>query len=286
MRWGLALRAVCVTATMIGCGMAAAQDVGDADFGNTDFNVLSSSSNQSFWSSLFDTRIAKKPPLFDFLSGGMPDRLMYYGGLDASHWSFGAYGGVQWAPAGFNKDGFILRMFLSESIERFTTGQRTYQSQIGRASILPGYMFRTGNLEVQLLAGLDAEADFFFVDRRPNKWRTKLGLRSTADAWWEPTRLLMLQYSLSGTTIDNGYSTRIAAGVRMFDWFWIGPEAALSNDYFSQQIRIGGHLTGLRTGPYEWSFAAGHVQDNFQRQGVYGRFGLMIRPLRQPFFEN
>jgi hypothetical protein len=211
---------------------------------------------------------------------------MYYGGIDASHWSFGAHAGVQWAPGTFNRDGFILRMIMSESIERYTTRLTNYDTQIGRAAILPGYMFRTGNLDIQLLAGFDIEADFFFANSRHYKSRIKYGARGTADLWWEPTRLLMLQASLSGTTIDSGYSTRIAVGVRMFDWFWVGPEATLSNDYFSQQTKIGGHLTGLRTGPYEWSLAAGYVRDNFDRQGVYGRFGLMIRPLRQPFFEN
>lgn len=285
MRWGLALRVACIVAAIGGaaigaCRIAAAQDVGDGDF-----NVLSPG-DQSFWSSLFDTRIAKKPPAFDYLSGGMPDRLMYYGGIDASHWSFGAYGGVQWAPNGYNRDGFILRMFMSESIERYTTRLTNYDTQIGRASIMPGYMFHVGNLEVQMLAGFDVEADFFFVDTRPNKWRVKSGLRGTTDAWWEPTRLLMLQSSLTATTIDNGYAARLALGVKLFDWFWVGPEAILSNDYFSEQTKIGAHLTGLRTGPYEWSFAAGHVQDNFQRHGAYARFGLMIRPMRQPFFEN
>jgi hypothetical protein len=280
MRWGLALRALCVAAAAYSCGVASAQDVGEIDT-----TIEPASGSSSFWSSLFDTRI-KKRRAFDFLSGGMPDRLMYFGGVDASHWSLGAYLGLQWAPAGLNKDGFILRFFLSENLERYTTGTRSDYTQISRAAILPGYLIRSGNLEVQLLAGLDMEADYFYHDQRRSRLRAMLGARGTMDVWWEPTRELMLQYAISGTTIDTGYTTRIAAGWRLFDLFWIGPEAALSNDYFSQQTRIGGHLTGLRTGPYEWSFAAGHVRDNFERQGVYARFGMVMRPPRTPFFEN
>lgn len=280
MRWGLALRALCVATTVMVYGSGAAQDAGEIDA-----TIEPASGSSSFWSSLFDTRI-KKRRAFDFLSGGMPDRLMYFGGVDASHWSLGAYGGLQWAPAGLNKDGFILRFFLSENLERYTTGTRSDYTQISRAAILPGYLIRSGNLEVQLLAGLDMEADYFYHDQHRSRLRAMLGARGTMDVWWEPTRELMLQYALSGTTIDTGYTTRIAAGWRLFDLFWIGPEAALSNDYFSQQTRIGGHLTGLRTGPYEWSFAAGHVQDNFERQGVYARFGMVMRPPRAPFFEN
>lgn len=283
MRWKPVFFAACIMAAVmaeLSQRGAAAQGVDDIDY------TIDISTDRSMWALLFDTRIRKRRSPFDFLSGGMPDRLTYFGGLDASRWSFGAYAGVQWAPAGFNRDGFILRMLLSESIERYTTGIRNYDTQIGRGSIMPGYMFRIDNLEIQLLAGLDAEADFFFVDQRASKWRTKFGARATTDIWWEPTRLLMLQYALSGTTIDNGYSTRIAGGVRLFDAFWVGPEATLSNDYFSQQTRFGAHITGLRTGPYEWSFAAGHVQDSFGRAGAYGRFGVMLRPPRAPFFEN
>lgn len=280
MRWGLTLRALCVAAAAMICGSAVGQDIADADF-----SVEPAAGSSSFWSPLFDTRISKRRA-FDFLSGGMPDRLMYFGGVDASHWSLGAYGGLQWAPAGLNKDGFILRFYMSENLERYTTGTRSDYTQISRATLLPGYLMRRGNLEVQFLAGLDMEADYFFHDQRRSRLRTTAGTRGTMDIWWEPTREMMLQYALSGTTIDNGYTTRVAAGWRMFDLFWIGPEAALSNDYFSQQTRIGGHLTGLRTGPYEWSFAAGHVQDNFERQGVYARFGMVIRPPRAPFFEN
>jgi hypothetical protein len=275
MRCRLTRGAAYLAVAMLGYGAAVAQDA-DIDF----------TPSASMWTSPFDTRTAKQPLPFDFLSGGMPDRLMYYGGIDASHWGVGAFSGVQWSPNGLNRDGFILRMFMAESLERYTTRIVNYDTQIGRASILPGYLIKTGNLEVQVLAGLDVEADFFFANIRPYKWRVLFGTRGTVDAWWEPTQLLMLQYSLSGTTIDSGYSTRIAAGIRMFDWFWVGPEAVLSNDYFSQQTRLGGHLTGLRAGPYEWSFAGGYVRDNFERQGAYARFGLTIRPSRQPFFEN
>lgn len=285
MRWTRGFRAACLVAAAITGAAIAASGVFAQEIDDFDVQVIPAN-DPSFWSSLFDTRIATKRPAFDFLSGGMPDRLIYYSGLDVTSWSFGGHLGAQWAPAGFDKDGFIMRFFLSGGLERYTDGRRNYDTQIMRGHIMPGYMFHVGNLELQFLAGPDAEADLLFINQYPKKWRSSLGVRGTAEAWWEPTRLLMLQSALTATTIDNGYNTRVAAGLRLFDWFWVGPEAALSNDYFSQQTRIGAHLTGLRTGPYEWSFAAGHVQDNFQREGVYARFGFMVRPLRQPFFEN
>jgi hypothetical protein len=275
---------VCVVAAAaiaaLSCDPAVGQDADDIDF-----NVLPSSNSSSFWSSLFDTRIAKRRA-FDDLSGGMPDRLMYFGGTDASKWSLGAYAGMQWAPAGLDRDGFILRLFWSENLERFTTTTRTHYTEISRVALLPGYMFRAGKVDVQLMAGVEYQGEYLVSDWPHGNGRSLFGLRGVADIWWEPTRELMVQYALSGTTNDGGYTTRIAGGWRLFDTFWIGPEATVSSDFFSRQTRIGGHLTGLRIGAYEWSFAAGHVHDNFQREGLYARFGVMLKPPRAPFFEN
>lgn len=275
------MRGVGLAIALVMADTARAQEFEEFDI---EFNVLPSRS-KSFWSDLFDTRATRKRP-FDYLSGGMPDKMIYFGGIDATQWGFGAHGAAQWMPSGPSQDGFILRMFISESLERYSDSSGNYATQIGRAFLMPGYLVRIGRLEAQLLVGPDAEVDFFFQNGRADRSRTRFGMRGIADLWWEPTRELMVQYALSGTTIDSGYSTRIAAGWRLFDSFWVGPEASLSSDYFSRQTRFGVHLTGLRTNDYEWSFAAGHVSDNFGRDGVYGRFGLMIRPKRAPFFEN
>lgn len=287
MRWGQVLQAAGVTLTLLAGDMAdpqetSAQEIDEIDL---DVNVITVSRSKSFWSDLFDNR-ANRPRRFDYLSGGQPDKLIYFGGIDASQWSFGAFAGMQWMPNGLDRNGFILRMFMSESLERYTDRRINFDTQIGRGYILPGYLVRTGHLEAQFLLGPDAEADFFFQDGRAERWRTRYGLRGIADLWWEPTRELMLQSALSATTIDNGYSARLAAGWKLFDGFWVGPEVAVSRDFFSEQTRLGAHLTGLRTNDYEWSFAAGRVSDNFGRSGVYGRFGIMLRPPRAPFYDN
>jgi len=281
MRWERLMRGVGLAIALVMADAARAQELDELDI---EFNVLRSRS-KSFWSDLFDTRANRKRP-FDYLSGGMPDKLIYFGGIDATQWGFGAHGAAQWMPRGPSQNGFILRMFISESLERYSDSSGNYKTQIGRAFLMPGYLVRIGRLEAQLLVGPDAEVDFFFQNGRADRSRTRFGMRGIADLWWEPTRELMVQYALSGTTIDSGYSTRIAAGWRLFDSFWVGPEASLSNDFFSRQTRLGLHVTGLRTNDYEWTFAAGHVSDSFGRDGVYGRFGLMLRPKRAPFFEN
>lgn len=276
------MRGVGLAIVLMMASAAAAQEFDEFDI---EINVLPSARSQSFWSQLFDNRVVRKRS-FDYLSGGMPDRLIYFGGVDATQWGIGVHGAVQWMPGGLDQSGFILRMFMSDSLERYTDRGGNYTTQIGRTFVLPGYMIRAGKMEVQLLAGPDAEIDLFFQSDRYDRWRSRLGMRGIADLWWEPTPELMVQYALSGTTIDSGYSTRIAAGWRMFDSFWVGPEAAVSSDYFSRQTRIGAHLTGLRMNGYELTLAAGHVSDSLGRDGVYARLGLMLRPRRAPFFDN
>ena len=73
------------------------------------------------------------------------------------------------------------------------------------------------------------------------------------------------------------YSARAAAGWRLFDRFWIGPEVSVSTDRFSTQYRIGTHLTGFKTGMLEWSVGAGLVEDSFDRSGIYGRVSALFR---------
>lgn len=281
MRVGGALRVLCMAATAMVLSDQVFAEGADDDADD----IASGAPSLPAWTSLFDLDSGRKPA-FDFLTGGMPDRLLYFTGVEMQRWSLGAYAGMQWAPAQLDNDGFILRLLLSNSIERYATPIHRFDTQIGRAFVMPGYAFKRGDLSVQMLAGIDLDAELLVVDRRPTKLRGRLGARFTTDLWWEPTRALLLQYSLSGTMIDNGISMRAAAGWRVFDRFWIGPEVLASSDDYSRQYRIGAHLTGFHTGTYEWSIAAGHVEDSLQRHGIYGRVGVVVRPQRAPFFEN
>jgi hypothetical protein len=99
-----------------------------------------------------------------------------------------------------------------------------------------------------------------------------------AEAWAEPMPELMLTSSLYATTLSGSYGFRAAAGWRLFEKFWAGPEIGAARDVFSRQSRIGVHLTGLRADAIEWSFAAGYVTDSYGRSGGYGRIGALLRP--------
>jgi hypothetical protein len=259
----------------------AAQNAEDTDDDDTEFAETSKPAWKTFLAPVLSGTSG-----LDFLTGGMPDRLIYFAGFDLWRNGIGGYTGFQWAPTGIYRDGFILRATLSDNIDRYTTPTRRYTTEITRGSLMAGLKFSSNRAEVQFLVGYEAQADFRLLDGRLAKPLTRIGTRFTTDLWWEPTSSLMLQASLSGSSIDDAISMRGAAGWRLFDRFWIGPEAARSSDYYSRQTRIGAHLTGLRTGDYEWTIAAGRIADSYQRDGVYARIGVLLRPPRPRLYDN
>jgi Cellulose biosynthesis protein BcsS len=250
MRWS-ALRACCVVTAVLACGAERA---------------------------LAQALDPDTPPS-DGLSGGTKvERVLLYAGFDI--WRFGrtGYGGFYWAPDGLNNDGFITRLFVSGGVERYDAGSRRFNTTIVRASPLAGWRLKQNDFELKVFAGPELENRALTPDVPTAKFRgTQLGARVAVELWWEPTLELMLASAFSASTNATSRSARAAAGWRVFDKFWAGPEISASSDDFSQQYRIGAHLTGFRLAPFEWSAAAGYVTDSFGRNGVYGRIGVLTR---------
>lgn len=204
--------------------------------------------------------------------GPSPERFLLFSGIDLWRASTAAYGGLHWAPNGLNQDGVIARLLLSRNLERYDADSTT----IVRASALAGLRVRRGEFELKLMAGPH------FVSFEPTapaaqQSGARLGFQAVIETWWEPTAALMLASSWSAATLDSGYGGRVAAGWRLFDRFWSGPELAVSTDAFSTQYRFGLHLTGYRWQDLEWSAAIGYLQDSFSRDGAYARIGVLLR---------
>jgi hypothetical protein len=218
-------------------------------------------------------------PPSDGLSGGTKvERVLLYAGFDI--WRFGrtGYGGFYWAPAGLNNDGFITRLFVSRGIERYDAGSKRFNTTIVRASPLAGWRLSQGTLELKVFAGPELENRVLTPDIPAARFRgTQLGARVAAELWWEPMPELMLTSAFSASTNATSHSARAASGWRVLDQFWAGPEISASSDEFSTQYRIGAHLTGFKLPPFEWSAAAGYVQDSLHRNGIYGRIGVLTR---------
>lgn len=220
------------------------------------------------------------PTLADNLSGGSkPERFLFFSGVDLWRNGQAGYDGMMLAPqSGLNKDGLLIRLFMSGDFERYDTPTQRFSTNIFRASILPGWRIKRGNVEIKVFAGPAVESRALKPDIPTHTLRgSHFGARIATEIWWEPTPTMMVAAAASATTIGSEYSARAAVGWRLLDRFWIGPEVSASADEFSTQYRIGAHLTGFKTGPAEWSVGTGFVEDSFGRNGIYGRIAVLFR---------
>jgi hypothetical protein len=220
-----------------------------------------------------------EPPPSDSLSGGTKvERVLLYAGFDIWRYGRAGYGGFYWAPDGLNKDGFIARLFVSRGVERYDADSKRFDTTIVRAALLAGWRFKRDDFEIKVFAGPELENRVQTPDGHTATYSgTHIGARVAAELWWEPMPEMMLTSAFSASTNAASHGARAAAGWRVFEQVWAGPEISVSSDEFSQQVRIGAHLTGLRIDALEWSAAVGYVTDSYHRSGVYGRIGVLTR---------
>lgn len=208
------------------------------------------------------------------------DTLLFFTGADLWRQGSFSFAGGLWSPAGLDRDGFTFKLLLGGGSYQYHSdalGEVTGRQGTGFA--LAGYRFVRGKLFVSVFAGLDMQRHTFSPDDPGNDLGgTHAGIRGTIELWYEPNANTMLAADASVSSIGPSYSGRIAFGWRVAEAFYLGPEAlgfANGDDY--RQFRAGLHLTGLRTGALEWSLAAGWMRDSSDREGFYGRMGLLTR---------
>ncbi len=192
-----------------------------------------------------------------------------------------AYGGLLWAPGGFDTSGFILKTLLSTGAYRYNSGALGNVTVYGgelKGRVLPGWGFTRGRFELKLFAGLDLEAHRLWPDDPSNDLRgTSVGLALAMQLWKEPTVDTMLAADASFSTIGPNYAARVAFGWRAFDLLYAGPELQVYGGDGYSQMRYGLHITSLKTGATEWSAAVGWAIDSDKRESPYLRLGFLQR---------
>ena len=206
-------------------------------------------------------------------------RFLFFSGTDVwAHGSF-LYGGALWSPGGLDREGFTLKTVISGGSYNYLSG--TLGKVNGRefvAQAMPGWRFKRGAIELKAFAGLDAQNHHLEPNDPDSKLRgDDIGLRAAFEFWAEPNPDTMISLDGSVSTIAGSYSIRAAAGWRLFDKFYTGPEAqAFASDGY-QQRRIGAHITALKLGGLEYSGASGYATDSDDRNSAYVRFGFSRR---------
>ena len=184
-----------------------------------------------------------------------------------------------WSPGGLDRDGFTLKAVISGGNYNYLSGAL---GQVrGRelvAQVMPGWRFKRGTIELKTFAGLDAQSHHLSPNDPDSKLRgDDLGLRTAFELWAEPTADMMIALDGSASTIASSYAIRAAAGWRLFNSFYAGPEVqAFASDGYTQR-RIGAHVTSFRFGEFEYSAATGYATDSDDREGAYFRVGMSRR---------
>lgn len=208
-------------------------------------------------------------------------KVLLFSGADI--WRDGAFthSGLLWSLNRLDREGFTLKTMISGGRYRYQSGALTGTGVTGaeeNLQLLPGWQFKGDRFEAKIFAGLDVIHGATWPDDPDNRLRgTHVGLRISADVWYEPTDTTMFAADASLTSIATNYSARIAYGWRLNDWFYLGPEAQTFACDGYHQLRFGAHLTALKTGRWEWSAAAGWTDDSNRRSGPYLRFGILTR---------
>jgi len=226
-------------------------------------------------------------------AGNRHDTLLYFSGFDL--WRHGAFAhdGFLWSPGGLDREGFTLKLMIGAGLYRYHSGPKVFSRTRnavttieydvnGRqitGSALPGWRFVRDKMIVTVFAGLDLQHHWHSPMDPGNRLRgSHTGVRAAIEFWYEPDAQTMWAADASVSSIGPSYSGRIAFGWRLFDKFYAGPEiAGFSADDTYGQWRAGLHLTGLKAQRTEWSAAIGWSGDSEDRNGLYGRLGLLVR---------
>lgn len=211
-------------------------------------------------------------------------RVLRFSGRDI--WRNGAFihGGLIYAPRGFERDGFMLKLVLDGGVYRYISGSLGGEQVIGvewGIQALPGFRIKRGDAEMKFFFGPELQRHKLWPDDPANRLRGYLlGLRMAGELWYEPTRDTLITGDASLSTFASGRSARFAYGWRVAeelftDGVYVGPEV----QYFGSeggyhQRRIGLHITSMKTEVTEWSASIGFSRDTDGRSSPYVRLGL------------
>ena len=212
-------------------------------------------------------------------------RVLLFSGRDI--WPNGAfaYGGFQLAPGGLDQDGLLLKAMFSGGLYRYDANSLGGERIIGAewlAQLLPGWRIKRGDAEFKFFMGPEIQKHYLWPDDPANRLRGySYGLRVAAEIWYEPTTETMTAADVSLSSVATSNSARAAYGWRvleeMLGGIYIGPEVQYFGSDGYRHVRLGVHLTSMRTDDTEWSAAAGWARDSADRSSPYLRLSILKR---------
>jgi len=212
-------------------------------------------------------------------------RFLLFSGRDL--WRHGAFGnsGVIFAPGGLEQDGLLLKVLLSGGLYRYRAenpaGERVTGVEV-LTDVLPGWRIKRGDAEFKFFMGPEFQKHSFTPDDRANRLRGhSFGLRLAIELWYEPTPDTMFAGDVSLSSIATSNSARIGYGWRVFEemlgGIYLGPEIQYFGLDGYRHLRLGAHLTSMKTEDVEWSAGMGWARDSQGRASPYVRLNILKR---------
>jgi hypothetical protein len=210
------------------------------------------------------------------------DTLLFFSGTDLWRQGSFSFGGGLWSPGGIDREGLTFKFLGGAGSYRYLSGALGDIEVTGRqftGFAMAGYRFVQEKTIVTVFAGLDVQDHRLAPDDPTNPLRgIHAGIRGAIEFWYEPDAHSMWAADVSASSVGPSYSWRVAVGWRVFDSFYLGPEAAaFAGDDTYRQLRAGLHITGFRAATVEWSLGAGWLRDSSEHEGFYGRLGMIAR---------
>ena len=210
---------------------------------------------------------------------------MLFSGRDIWRNGAFAYGGFMHAPGGFDQDGLFLKVLVSGGLYRYDAANLGGARVTGAewvAQVLPGWRIKRGDAEFKFFMGPDIQFHRLRPDDPDNKLRGRsFGLRLASELWYEPTPNTMIAADVSLSSIATSNTARIAYGWRILDdmlgGVYVGPELQYFGSDGYRHLRLGAHVTTMKSADVEWSAAAGWARDSTGRSSPYVRLNLLKR---------
>ncbi|MFN3659539.1 MAG: cellulose biosynthesis protein BcsS [Pseudolabrys sp.] len=209
-------------------------------------------------------------------------RALLFSGRDLWRHGAFAYGGLLIAPGGLEQDGLMLKLLLAGGRYAYSAGAlggERVTVDNWQLHVMPGWRIKRGTLETRFFFGADLQNHRPSPDDPDNRLAgRRFGLRFAFESWTEPTpeSVVIADWALSSVGATSG--GRLAYGLRPLEGalgnFYVGPEAQYFVSEPYRQMRLGLHVTAMKTEAYEWSAAGGWAGDTDGRAGVYLRLGL------------
>lgn len=197
-------------------------------------------------------------------------------------WRYGdfLYGGALWSPGGVNAEGFALKALIDGGRYSYASGglHETVNGTLLSGALLPGWRFVRNGFTVTVFAGPVLQ-DYRLSPYDPGSRLHGFyaGAQSAAEIWYQPTPAVMASLNGSIASIGPTGMLRAAAGYRLFDALFAGPEAAALWCGNFQEFQAGAHITAWRYAAFEWSAAGGWSRDSDRRAGPYLRLSVSTR---------